>query len=65
MDINANGDVVACNMAFRSILGNLHASSFEEIWYSKTADDFRAMRTPLCRLPELQVPLAQNDAVAK
>lgn len=61
MDINANGDVVACNMAYRSVLGNLHAASFEEIWFSETADRYRALDVPLCRVPALQV---EDAAVA-
>lgn len=55
MDINANGDVMACNMAYRSVLGNLHELSFEEIWFSEKANRIREVEVPLCRLLEFQL----------
>lgn len=57
MDINANGDVMACNMAYRSILGNLNESSFEEIWFSERANQIRNMEVPLCHIPEFQLEM--------
>lgn len=57
MDINANGDVMACNMAYHSILGNLHKLSFEEIWFSEEANRIRRVELPLCRLPEFQLDM--------
>ena len=55
MDINANGAVVACNMAYCSVLGNLHESSFEAIWFSVETNQIREVEVPLCRLPEFQL----------
>jgi MoaA/NifB/PqqE/SkfB family radical SAM enzyme len=59
MDINANGEVMACNMAYRSVLGNLHESSFEAIWFSEEANRIREVEVPLCRLPEFQLDTPQ------
>jgi len=55
MDINANGEVMACNMAYRSVLGNLNELSFESIWFSDKANQIREVEDPLCRLPEFQL----------
>ncbi len=59
MDINANGDVMACNMAYRSGLGNLHDSPFEEIWFSEEANWIRKEKHPLCRLVKFQMDSSQ------
>jgi MoaA/NifB/PqqE/SkfB family radical SAM enzyme len=58
MDINANGDVMACNMAYRSRIGNLYKSSFEKIWFSERANQIREVEVPLCRLPDFQLDSA-------
>ncbi len=54
MDINANGDIVACHMAYKSVMGNLHENNFKEIWFSDKADSFRRFDQPLCFQADLQ-----------
>lgn len=61
MDINANGDVVACNMAYRSLLGNLYEKSLDDIWFSEEANRVRKVEIPLCRLPEYQVEIPEGE----
>ena len=60
MDINSNGEVMACNMAYRSVLGNIYESNFEEIWFSERANQIRKLDTPLCRIPDFQLDSAHN-----
>ena len=55
MDINANGDVVACSMAHNSVMGNLFEMGLEEIWFSETAARIRAVEHPLCHVPLYQI----------
>ena len=42
VEISANGDVYVCCPAKMSIsIGNIYKESFENIWYSKAAQDLR------------------------
>lgn len=48
MDVNANGDILACQMAYKSVMGNLHRNRFKDIWFSEEADTYRRFERPLC-----------------
>ena len=46
--ITPNLDVVACNIADFSIMGNLRLNSFQDIWFSEKAENIRNEKNPQC-----------------
>lgn len=48
MDVNANGDLLACNIADTSVIGNIHSQSVEEVWRSAAAATYRHDKLPIC-----------------
>lgn len=49
MDINAEGEVLACHIADESVMGNIYEQSLLDIWRSSRSQKYRHSSRPLCR----------------